>query len=201
MGSRLRSRRRRHDEFYQRAKDERYPARSIYKLKELDERFRLLKSGQRVLDLGCRPGSWLLYAAERVGPKGAVVGLDREELDIELPAHSQVLVGDVMTITAAQLRGSLPCFHTVLSDMAPDTTGVAFTDQVRSAELFMRAIDLSIEVGCPGGHFVGKLFMGAGFDEAIAKAKAGYKRTKVVKPDATRKESKELYVVATERRS
>jgi len=200
VGSRLRSRAHRHDEFYQRAKDERYPARSIYKLEELDKRFHILKKSQRVLDLGCRPGSWLLYAAERVGPKGVVIGLDRQDVDIELPKQAQVLVGDVMTITPEELRGNLPCFQTVLSDMAPDTMGVAFTDEVRSAELCMRALDLSVALGCPGGTFVGKIFMGSGFDEAVAKAKKGYKRTKVVKPEATRKESKEIYIVATERR-
>lgn len=205
MGSRLRTKKRRHDVFYKRAKDERYPARSVYKLKELDERFKLLRRGQRVLDLGCRPGSWLLYAAERVGPKGLVVGIDREPLDVALPSHARVVIGDVREVTLEELCGGeaerSEGFDTVLSDMAPDTSGVAFTDHVRCLELFDTALDISQELGRPGGAFVGKLFMGEGFDEMVRKVKSLYKRSKTVKPEATRKESKELYIVAQERKS
>ena len=200
MGSKLRNRRRRHDAFYRRAKDERYPARSVYKLKELDERFKLFRSGQRVLDLGCRPGSWLLYAAERVGPKGTVVGIDRQPLEIALPSHVREVVGDVREVSRRELLGDTDGFHTVLSDMAPDTSGVAFTDHVRCLELFGTALDISIELGHPGGAFVGKLFMGEGFDEMVRRVKAAYRRSKTVKPEATRKESKELYVVALDRK-
>jgi 23S rRNA (uridine2552-2'-O)-methyltransferase len=198
--SKLRDRRARHDAYYRRAKSERYAARSVYKLEELDRRFRLLKSGQRVLDLGCRPGSWLQYAAEKVGPRGRVVGLDREPLELDLPAQVRVVVGDLLTIDPALLRGELPCFHTVLSDMAPDTTGIAFTDQVRSIELLRRALELSLEVGCAGGSFAGKVLMGDGFDEVVAHAKRTHQRTKTVRPQATRKESTELYLVAVGRK-
>jgi 23S rRNA (uridine2552-2'-O)-methyltransferase len=200
MGSRLRTKKRRHDAFYQRAKDERYPARSIYKLKEIDERFKLLRSGQRVLDLGCRPGSWLLYASERVGPKGLVVGIDREPLDIALPSHARVVVGDLRETSPEELAGEAGLFDVVMSDMAPDTSGVAFTDHVRCLELFDLALELSCTLGRPGGAFVGKLFMGEGFDEMVRKVKAAYKRSKTVKPEAVRKESKELYIVALERK-
>lgn len=200
MGSRLRDKSRRHDAFYRRAKDERYPARSVYKLKELDERFGLLKSGQRVLDLGCRPGSWLLYAADKVGERGLVVGVDRTPLEIEIPAHVREVVGDIRELDPAVLRADVPCFHTVLSDMAPDTSGVSFSDQVRSIELFSMALELSCQFGCPGGSFVGKLFMGEGFDDVVKQVRAAYGRTKTVKPEATRKESRELYLVALDRK-
>ena len=199
--SRLRDKRTRHDRYYKRAKDENYAARSVYKLGEIDRRFKLLKRGQRVLDLGCRPGSWLQYAAERVGPKGYVVGLDRQPLSISLPANATTLVGDVLQVEPAFFRDALPrerggCFQVVLTDMAPDTSGVAFADQVRSMELFGRALDLARELGCPGSKFVGKLFMGEGFDETLALVRQRYQKSKTVRPEATRKSSREVYLVA-----
>jgi 23S rRNA (uridine2552-2'-O)-methyltransferase len=201
MGSKLDDRSARHDRYYRAAKKSHYAARSIYKLEEINERFKIFKKGQRVLDLGCRPGSWLQFASEKVGPKGRVVGLDRTPLDIEVAENVSTLVGDILAMDAAEIRGDIPCFQVVLTDMAPDTTGVALTDQIRSAELFTRALEISAEVGCPNGSFVGKIFMGKGFQEATTLAKKFYKKTKMIRPDATRKSSKEVYIVGTERRT
>lgn len=198
--SKLDDRRRRHDAFYRRAKQDQYAARSIYKLEEIDRRFRIFRPRQRVLDLGCRPGSWLQYAAQRVGTEGAVVGVDRAPLDIALPPHAQVIVGDVFKLDPAALRGDHPCFHVVLSDMAPDTTGVASCDHTRSIALCERALDLCLALGCPGGAFVSKVFMGEGFAELVARAKASFGKAKTVRPQATRKSSSEVYLVATGRR-
>ncbi len=195
--SKLRDRRTRHDHFYRRAKQERFAARSVFKLEEIDRRFRLVGPRKRVLDLGCRPGSWLQYVAERVGRDGVVVGLDRTPLEIELPPQARALVGDVMTVEPSSLRGDdVSCFHLVLSDMAPDTTGVAFADQVRSIELSQRALELAGAVGCPGSNFVCKVFMGEGFADLVADAKRRYGKTKTVRPEATRKSSTEVYLVA-----
>ena len=204
--SRLSDRRHRHDVYYRRAKREEYPARSIYKLEELDRRFRLLRPGQRVLDLGCRPGSWLQYAAQRVGADGFVVGLDREALEPPLPANAAGVVGDVLSVEPELLRRALPepqrsCFNVVLSDMAPDTTGIAFTDQVRSVELFVRALELALCLGCPSSSFVGKIFMGDGFDDTIRRVRERYDRVKTARPDATRKSSTEVYIVALGRKA
>jgi 23S rRNA (uridine2552-2'-O)-methyltransferase len=203
--SRLSDRRHRHDSYYQRAKRESYPARSIYKLEEIDQRFRLLRPGQRVLDLGCRPGSWLRYALDRVGVQGHVVGLDRLPLEMALPPNATVVVGDVLTIEPTALREALPealrsCFHVVLSDMAPDTSGIPFTDQVRSVELFSRALELAGVLGCPASSFVGKVFMGESFREIMIRVRERYEKVKTVRPDATRKSSSEVYLVATGRR-
>jgi 23S rRNA (uridine2552-2'-O)-methyltransferase len=204
--SRLSDRRHRHDAYYRRAKRDDYPARSIYKLEELDRRFRLLRPAQRVLDLGCRPGSWLLYAAERVGLEGFVVGLDREAVEPPLPANAAVVVGDVRSVEPELLRQALPeqqrgGFNVVLSDMAPDTTGIAFTDQVRSVELFVRALELALCLGCPASSFVGKIFMGDGFEEAMRQVRDRYDRVKTARPDATRKSSSEMYIVALGRKT
>lgn len=199
MGSKLDDRSGRHDPYYKAAKKQQFAARSVYKLEEIDQRFKLFKKGQRVLDLGCRPGSWLQYASAKVGPKGIVVGLDRTPMDIEIADNVTTLVGDVLTISAAELRGEIPCFQLVLTDMAPDTTGFSLTDKIRSAELFTRAVEISVEVGCPNGSFVGKIFMGTGFEEALALTKKYYKKTKMIRPDATRRSSKEVYIVGRER--
>lgn len=200
MPAKLNDRRQRHDVYYRRAKSESYAARSVYKLEELDKRFALLRAGQRVLDLGCRPGSWLQYASTRVGPRGRVVGLDRQPLPITLPSQVRLVIGDVLTISNEELRGELPCFDLVLSDMAPDTSGVSSSDQLRSAELFERALELSLALGCTQTAFVAKILMGEGFETALARAKRAYRRTKVVRPDATRRQSTEVYVVGLERR-
>ena len=200
MGSRLRTRKQRHDTFFRKAKEEHYPARSVYKLEELDRRFQILRPGQTVLDFGCRPGSWLLYASRKIGPSGLVVGIDRSELDIPIEPNMRQVVGDIRDLTPEALGEFAPCLQTVLSDLAPDTSGVAFADQIRCVELFLVALELSAKLGCPGGHFVGKIFMGEGFDNAVLRAKQLYRRTKTVKPEATRKESKELYVVALDRK-
>lgn len=198
--SRLRERRNRHDHYYRQAKQENYAARSVYKLEQLDLRFQLFRQGQRVLDLGCRPGSWIQYIGPKVGPQGRIVGLDRRPLEFDPGPTCRIVSGDVFAISAAELRGDLPCFHVVLSDMAPDTSGVSFTDQVRSVELAMRAFELSLELGCPSSHFVAKVLMGEGFQEALGRIKQAYQRVKVVRPPATRRESTEVYVVAQQRR-
>lgn len=205
--SRLRDRKHRRDSYHRRAKDEGYAARSVYKLQEMDRRFRLFKPGRRVLDLGCRPGSWLQYACEKVGDGGHVVGLDRQELSGHVPSNATVVVGDVHQVELDRLMEALPertrgCFHLVLSDMAPDTTGIAFTDQARSMELFLRALKIARALGCPGsGSFVAKIFMGEGFSEALSQVKESFERVKTVRPGATRKSSTEQYVVGLGLRS
>jgi len=198
--SRLRDRRTRHDRFYRKAKSERYAARSVFKLEEIDKRFRLFKSGRRILDLGCFPGSWMQYASAKVGDKGHVVGLDRSLLEIPVPPNATALEGDVLQVEPATLRKALPagggtCFHLVMSDMAPDTMGHAFTDQVRSAELVNRALDLATELCCPQGNFLAKIFMGEGFQEVLSRMRGQFSKTKTVRPEATRSSSKEVYLV------
>lgn len=194
----LRSRQGRHDVFYQRAKRERFAARSVYKLQEIDERYHLLRPGARVLDLGCRPGSWLQYAAQRVGPGGVLVGLDREPLAIVVGAR--VLVGDVFTVTPEELRGQLAAFDVVLSDMAPDTTGVRHLDQARCEALFERALDLAAVLLGAGGHFVGKLFQGPEWNPLLLRCRALFGEVRAVKPAGSRKDSIEQYLVGLRKR-
>src|SRR6185369_14562331 len=130
---------------------------------EIDRRLRLLTPGARVLDLGCSPGSWLQYAVSVVGPRGAVVGIDRHALPRPV-AGARALVGDAFTVDDDVLRGDLAAFDVLLSDMAPDTIGVRSADQARSAALFEEALGRAERLLAPGGAFVGKLFQGPDFE-------------------------------------
>jgi 23S rRNA (uridine2552-2'-O)-methyltransferase len=197
--SKLRDRSVRHDVFHRRAKQEGFRARSVYKLEEIDTRFRLIRPGARVLDLGCRPGSWLQYARKQAGPDAPLVGIDRTPLDSPLPGVRQV-VGDVLAVPGAELRGELPGFEVVLSDMAPDTSGVRSLDQARSEVLFERALELAEELLLPGGSFVGKLFQGPDWQRLLGRCRSGFAEVKTMKPEGSRKESIEQYVIAMGRK-
>jgi 23S rRNA (uridine2552-2'-O)-methyltransferase len=197
--SKLGDKRHRHDTFHKRAQHAGFAARSVFKLEEIDERFRLLRPGARVLDLGCRPGSWLQYAARVVGERGKLVGLDRAPLDIVIPG-ARILVGDVHTVTLDELRGELDGFDVVLSDMAPDTSGVRSMDQARSEALFERALEIAEALCARGGHFAGKLFQGPEFQNLVKRCRAGWEKVVIHKPKSSRPESIEMYIVAQSRR-
>ena len=183
------------DHYFQKAKREGYAARSVYKLEEIDRRLRLLRPGDRVLDLGCRPGSWLQYALRAVGPHGAVVGIDRDRLDSP-PAGPcvRVMEGDIYTTSDAELLGPLRAFDVVLSDMAPDTTGVRATDQARSAALFEEALARAERLLAPGGAFVGKIFQGPDVDGLRRRMTERFTEVRTLKPESSRAQSIEVYL-------
>jgi 23S rRNA (uridine2552-2'-O)-methyltransferase len=188
------------DRFTVAAKKAGFPARSVFKLEEIDRRVRILRHGQRVLDLGAAPGSWLLYAAQRVGPSGKVLGVDLKPLNLALPANAEFHVGDALTLENEALATHAP-YDVVLSDMAPSTTGVRFTDQARSYELFVRALEVAGALLRPGGTFVGKIFMGEDLPVARAKVRALFEKERLIRPEGTRAQSYELFVVGERRRS
>lgn len=197
----LRQRSQRQDVYYRRAKQEQFAARSVYKLQEIDERWHLLRTGMRVLDLGCWPGSWLQYAAKRVGTTGKLVGLDRFEVEVVIEEPPlRALVGDVFTVTPETLRGELSGFDVVLSDMAPDTSGIRMQDQARSEALFERALWLAEHVLVPGGHFVGKLFQGPAWNELLRRMRERFVTVHTMRPESTRTRSREQYLVGLRRR-
>jgi 23S rRNA (uridine2552-2'-O)-methyltransferase len=188
--------RRPQDHFGDRAKREGYPARSVYKLQEIDRRTQLLRRGQRVLDLGAAPGSWTLYAAERVGREGKVLSLDLNDARIQLPAQVTFRVLDVFAVDARAEFGSA-AFDVVLSDMAPHTSGQRHRDQFGSYELYMQALRVAREVLVPGGAFVGKIFQGPELEAARTATRAAFERVRIVKPEASRDESFEIFLVGT----
>lgn len=194
MSKRLDDRATRHDRFHQKAKKEGFLARAVFKLEEIDQQFKLFKPGQRVLDLGCAPGSWLQYARTRVGDKGVLVGLDRAPLRGDV-GRARIEVGDVLTIDPKILLGELPAFDVVLSDMAPDTSGVRSMDQARSEALFERALEIAMMTLAPGGSFVGKLFQGPEFKKLIEDVRSKFDVAKTAKPSSSRQISIEQYVI------
>lgn len=191
--------RRPQDHFGHKAKREGYPARSVYKLEEIDRRLKLLRRGQRVLDLGAAPGSWTLYAAERVGREGKVLGIDLNEARITLPPQASFRALDVF---AADLPSELgpASFDVVLSDMAPHTSGQRHRDQFHSYELYMRALEIAKAVLAPGGSFVGKIFQGPELESARAATREAFGSVKTFKPEASRSESFEIFLAGSGRR-
>lgn len=193
--SKLSDRRFRKDRFHRQAQAAGYRARAVFKLEEVDRKLGLLRPGARVLDLGCAPGSWLQYAAERVGPRGRLVGIDRTPIDLALP-NLRLLVGDIFAVTREELLGELSAFDAVLSDMAPDTTGIRHVDQARSEALFERALEIATTTLAPGGSFVGKLFQGPEFAALIARCRRDFTQVKIEKPAGSRAQSIEQYIAA-----
>jgi 23S rRNA (uridine2552-2'-O)-methyltransferase len=188
------------DHFARKAKKENFPARSVYKLQEIQEKFHVLKKGDRVLDLGCAPGSWVKYAAVVVGADGQVTGIDLKEVAESFPAHVRVMTGDVIALAendrenpAAEILG--PGYDVVLSDMAPSTTGHRDVDAARSYYLCRAALDIVRNHLAPGGFFVCKIFQGGEFEAFKDAVRGCFDRHKVFKPQSCRKESKEIYII------
>jgi 23S rRNA (uridine2552-2'-O)-methyltransferase len=193
------ARRRRHqDHFGRRAQREGKAARSIFKLEEIDERWRLIRRGAVVLDLGCAPGSWMQYVAQRVGPSGRVIGYDLTATGIVLPANADARVGDAFDIPAEDLP---PRVDVLLSDMAPSTTGNHATDALRSASLVERALDIADQHLAAGGNVVLKLLEGGEVQQLVTRMRATYEKLERLRPRATRKHSTEIFLVGIGKRA
>ncbi|MBW2528466.1 MAG: RlmE family RNA methyltransferase [Deltaproteobacteria bacterium] len=171
-----------------------YPARSVFKLSEIDRRVRLLRQGQHVLDLGAAPGSWSAYAAERVGGNGRVVAVDLQEMRTALGPNCTVLQADALDLDAQEIARFAP-YDVVLSDMAPNTCGDKSTDQWRSYHLFAGAVAAADRWLAEGGSFVGKLFMGASYEEARQSLRERFDKVRTIRPQGTRRESYEVFLV------
>ena len=186
------------DYYFLKARQERYPARSVYKLKEIDKRFHLFRPGMRVLDLGAAPGSWSLEAAHRVGPEGFVLGLDIRPVAVPFPANVRFLQEDIFARTQAFANGirAGAAFDLVLSDMAPCTTGHRGTDQARSAALCQEALALAVSCLIKGGSFVVKVFMGPEVEPYRERLRAFFTRVRSFKPASSRSESMETFLLA-----
>lgn len=135
-----------------------------------------------------------MYAAQRVAPHGKVLAIDLKPIDRSLGPNAQFVQGDALTIDPS-LLGQLGPYDVVLSDMAPATTGHRHVDEIRSAELFMKAVDVAAAMGAPQSSFVGKLFMGATFEEARAHLRDHFEKVKIIRPEGTRRNSVEVFLV------
>jgi 23S rRNA (uridine2552-2'-O)-methyltransferase len=177
-----------------------YPARSVFKLQEIDRRMRLLRAGQNVLDLGAAPGSWSLYASERVGPTGHVFAIDIKPLQQVFGENVKVLEGDALSLESEILAAFAP-YDVVMSDMAPNTSGSKFQDQARSTELFLRALQVAVEFGKPGSHFTAKIFMSGDYKAAEMDVRKAYETVKTIRPEGTRNVSTEVFVVGMNKKA
>ena len=182
------------DPYVARAKAEGYRSRAAYKLKELDDKFNLLKKGARVVDLGCAPGGWLQVAAQRGA--GRVVGIDYLAMP-HVPGTEHLELDFLDEAAPEKLKALLGGeADLVLSDMAAPTTGHRATDHLRIIALADAALDFAEDVLSPGGNFVCKVFQGGAEGELLARLKTNFATVKHAKPRASRADSAEMYVVA-----
>jgi 23S rRNA (uridine2552-2'-O)-methyltransferase len=188
------------DFYSQKARQEHYRARSVYKLQEIHHRYRIFKKGNQVLDLGCAPGSWAQFALKEVGPKGWVVGVDISPVPPFPEKNFEQFTVDVFCWNPAQHNPPLTPFDVVLSDTAPSTTGIKIVDREQSYQLSLRALELAQILLKPGGRFVCKIFQGEDWGEFVKKVKKDFIKTAIFKPRATRKESVETYIIGLERK-
>lgn len=188
------------DHLTRRAKSENYPARSVYKLEEIQNRFRVIKRNDKVLDLGCAPGSWLLYAAKEVKDQGRVFGIDLKQIDIDLPQNVSAIQDDILNLNNRSFLDEIKKFNVVLSDMAPATTGRKDVDALRSFELCRMALKVADDFLTADGNFVCKIFQGNDFNSFQKNVKSKFKSCKIFKPESCRKQSKEIYIIAKGRK-
>lgn len=184
------------DQYVNKAREEGYRSRAVYKLKEIQQKDRLLSSGQRVLDLGAAPGGWSEYCALQVGDQGRVIALDI--LDMAVPPGVEFIRGDFTEAgTLERLTDTLGDVQLdlVLSDMAPNLSGMDSIDQPKSIYLAELAFDLARQYLRKNGAFVAKLFQGEGFEALVASFRLTFKTVKFRKPSASRARSREIYAV------
>lgn len=185
------------DPYVQRSKREGYRSRSAYKLTEIDERDKLLRPGQVIVDLGAAPGGWSQVAAKRAGRNGKVVAIDLLELEpISGVTAIQADFGSDAGLEAVQAALEGGKADLVLSDMAPNLSGIAVSDQARSMHLAEIARDFALLHLKPEGAFLVKIFQGAGYDEYLKSLRQAFRKVVVRKPAASRDESAEQYLLA-----
>lgn len=193
----------RKDYYFHKAKEDNFAARSIYKLEEIDAKFRLIKPGNKILDLGAAPGSWSQYAAKKVGVKGRVLGIDLQPIKITLP-NAAFIEADIHDIQWEEVFAEYeiaPPFDLVISDMAPRTTGIKITDQARSMELCEMALNVALQYLKPGGHFIVKFFHSEDFEALRNLIRKNFGKCEILRPKSTRKESKEIFLIGISAKS
>ncbi len=187
------------DYYAKKAKKEKYPARSVYKLEEIQQKYRFLRRGDSVLDLGCYPGSWSLYASEVVGEKGIVVGVDLQQAEGNPRLGGAPICWLQRDILDPELlvavRKFRPAFKSLVSDLAPQTSGNRWADAQKSLSLVRHTLALAEELLLPQGCYVCKVFQGEDFPEFVDEVKRCFAMTKVIKPKSSRTESREVFVL------
>ena len=187
------------DFYYKKAKKDKYPARSVYKLEEALNKHKFICRGDSVLDLGCCPGSWSLYASEVVGPSGIVVGADVQEVTaMPRPGGSEIiwLRQNIMKPEfLEEVRKVRSSFKVLISDLAPRTTGNKWADHQQSMRLIRETLALTDKLLNRNGHFYCKAFQGEDFPEFVKEVKEKFTKVKIIKPKSSRVESREVFVL------
>ena len=187
------------DHYTRRAREEKWLARSVYKLEEIDRKVRLIRLGDHVLDLGCFPGSWSQYSVVKVGPKGEVVGVDLKKPDRFSSPRFRFIEADVLSLDVAWLREQIGMRDLVISDLAPATSGIPVTDTSRSIELARCSLEIALAVLKKGGHFLCKVFEGPDVKAFRTELAEHFARVQAHRPSAVRKASREIYLLALNR--
>ncbi len=182
------------DKYFKRAKEEGYRARSVFKLEEIQEKFKLIKSGDNVLDLGAAPGSFLQYISKIVGERGSAVGVDLQKIESLKFSNVKTYVGDVFDDKVYTKIG-IDQFDVITSDLAPKTSGVAFLDGGRSLDLNLKVLEVCEKHLKKGGNALMKILPGFSESELVGPAKGMFKQVRKVRPKAIRKSSGESYIV------
>lgn len=185
------------DHFFHKAKKDNFLARSVYKLEEIDERFKILGKGDQIIDLGYHPGSWIQYASEKIGKDGLVIGSDIKEINNKLLNLSNVRLfqKDVFTIKDMAELGVSDQFDVVLSDMAPNTTGIQSVDQIRSLNLVEMVFSLLPLFLKPGGNLVIKVFESNDAQVFLKSQRKHFVDFHNLRPKSVRSVSKEYFVI------
>lgn len=184
------------DYYYRKAKAEEYRSRASFKLKQLNEKFRLIKKGDKVLDLGAAPGGWMQVAREIVGSSGFVLGVDLAKIKDFGPENVKSIQGDfTQKETIEKIKEILPSCDVIISDASPDISGVWDIDHFRSMELCRSVLAIAGEILKPEGNFQVKIFQGEHTGEFFGEVKDRFTYAKMTKPEASRSGSAEIYVV------
>ena len=185
------------DHYFDKAKKENYLARSIYKLEEIDQKFNVISKNDTVLDLGYHPGSWMQYTSKKVGEKGFVVGIDIREINHALKSLDNIRIykKDINDVKNLEELGLDKKVDVLVSDMAPNTTGIKSVDQIRSLQLVEMVFYHLPQFLKPGGNFVIKVFDGHEAQTFLKEQKKLFNKFQFLKPKSTRSVSKEFFVI------
>ncbi len=192
----------RHDPYYHAAKKLGFVARSVFKLEEIDKDFKLIRPNDIVLDLGCAPGSWLQYVDSVISKgKGRAVGIDLLPAKVAFGPRIRIMQGDIYEATLEELLPDADGFDVVISDMAPNTSGIRSVDQDRSHALCERALDIAENMLRPGGRFCVKIFEGGDTKDFLLRCRRIFETVKVRRPKGVRVGSIETYVIALNKKA
>ena len=191
------------DTFYRKAKEDGFRARSAYKLLDIQKKYRVIRRGDAVLDLGCAPGSWLQVLSDLVGEQGLVLGIDLLPTPALPRKNVQALVADIRTVSAPELLASCsrPHFDVITCDIAPNLSGIRDVDNARITDLYQAVRDIALKVLKPDGRFIIKSFFLEDFKQTRSELENLFRRVTIYKPAASRGASAEVYLVCEERKT